>query len=175
MQIPICDQHDDFIAWHFDNKGLFSVRSAYRVHVQLISKEAKCSCGESSTANEWRDVWKGIWKLNCLAKVHHFLWRLCHNNHPLSMNIQRRGVDLDTRCEVCHGLLEDVGHLFLRCKQVKACWRATLLEQVRIQLLNCANPLELVEAILNLPEEWKLRTVCLLWSWWTKQNRARHA
>jgi hypothetical protein len=34
LQIPICmRQHEDFWAWHYDRRGLFSVRSAYRMMV----------------------------------------------------------------------------------------------------------------------------------------------
>ena len=36
LSIPIYDQFEDFVAWHFDKKGLFSVRSAYRVYVHLL-------------------------------------------------------------------------------------------------------------------------------------------
>jgi hypothetical protein len=36
--------------------------------------------------------------LECPAKVHHFLWRLGHHSLPTRMNIERKRVDLDTRC-----------------------------------------------------------------------------
>ena len=31
MLIPLREGHDDYVAWHFDSKGIFSVRSAYHV------------------------------------------------------------------------------------------------------------------------------------------------
>ena len=39
-----------------------------------------------------------------------------HNIHPLWMNIERRGVALDTRCTLCLTLFENGGHLYLGCK-----------------------------------------------------------
>ena len=33
LSIPLRPQSEDFIAWHYDNRGLFSVKSAYKVHV----------------------------------------------------------------------------------------------------------------------------------------------
>ena len=35
LKIPIFEQHEDFLAWQFDSKGFFSVRSAYRVHLDM--------------------------------------------------------------------------------------------------------------------------------------------
>jgi hypothetical protein len=90
------------------------------------------------------------------------------------MNIARRGVELDTRCVVYSSLFEDGGHIFLRCKEVKACWRELDLEAVRTQLCACPSPLELLELVLKLPAVTKLRVVALLWCWWRERNRVNH-
>jgi hypothetical protein len=80
------------------------------------------------------------------------------------MNIARRGVDLDTRCAVCHRFFEDGGHLFLNCKFVKYMWQGLLLEDVRLKLLPCQSAIEILEEILNLPEKEKLLSISLLWN-----------
>lgn len=85
------------------------------------------------------------------------------------MNIERRGVELDTHCCVCGCLFEDGGHLFLRCKEVKKVWRTTQLEGVRQELLLCQSPLEILERIFAQPENIKLQVICLLWKWWTEE------
>uniref|UniRef100_A0ACD5VHH0 Uncharacterized protein n=1 Tax=Avena sativa TaxID=4498 RepID=A0ACD5VHH0_AVESA len=90
------------------------------------------------------------------------------------MNIGRRGVELDTRCVICNRLFEDGGHLFLRCKEVKACWRVLELEDVRTQLCACPSPLQLLEKVFALPAETKLRVIALLWCWWTERNKVNH-
>lgn len=90
------------------------------------------------------------------------------------MNIRRRGVELDTRCAVCGRLFEDGGHLFLNCKMVKPCWRALQLEEVRLQLSQLGSVREVVHAITRLPEEQRMPTVALLWSWWHERNRGNH-
>jgi hypothetical protein len=46
--IPICEQHDDSTACHFDKKDLFSVKSAYRVYTEILRCEATIVRGESS-------------------------------------------------------------------------------------------------------------------------------
>ena len=55
---------DDVIAWHFDGRGLFSVRSAYKVHRENLWLEDG-SNGSSSSGEENRKnmVWKKLWKL----------------------------------------------------------------------------------------------------------------
>jgi hypothetical protein len=32
---------EDFVAWHFDEKGLHSVKQAYKLQVQLVENEQK--------------------------------------------------------------------------------------------------------------------------------------
>jgi hypothetical protein len=114
------------------------------------------------------------WKLESPPKVHHFLWRFGHNRHPLHMNIARHGVELDTMCVVCNRLFEDGGHLFLRCKEAKACWRALKLDDVIIQLCACPSPLELLEHMFTLPVDTKMIVVAILWCWWRERNKVNH-
>ena len=80
-----------------------------------------------------------------------------HNSHPLHMNIQRRGVELDTRCAVCGGYFEDGGHFFFRCKYAKALWRAADLENERRALMQHPTSLEVLEGIFALEEGKKLK------------------
>ena len=54
---------DDFRAWHYEKKGIFSVRSAYRVLVrnrEVMSAWAEDRPGRSDTRaqEEWSDIWR---------------------------------------------------------------------------------------------------------------------
>ncbi|PNT75811.1 hypothetical protein BRADI_1g38111v3 [Brachypodium distachyon] len=51
LKIPIFEESDDFIAWHYDSKGSFSVKSAYKVHLysSLRNERAECSGVELDT------------------------------------------------------------------------------------------------------------------------------
>ena len=70
---------------------------------------------------------------------------------------------------------EDGGHLFLNCKLIKQRWRARLLEDIRLRLLQCTSSKEILSIILDLqPEERKLLSIALLWRWWTERNRGNH-
>ena len=175
LSIPLRDQTEDFIAWHFDNRGLFSVKSAYKVHVDMLRREGVAQVGQGSVSNSVQDeVFKKLWTVQCPPKVHHFLWRLAHNSHPMYMNIARRGVEIDTRCAVCHKLFEDGGHLFLKCKHANQRWRSLQLEDVRLKLLPCGSAVEMLDENFKLQSEEMLLSVCLLWMWWQERNKGRH-
>lgn len=119
LKIPVYEDAEDFPAWHFDPRGIFSVKSAYKVHMYGRMRDERSS-SSLPDGEQWKaTVWNGLWSFDCPPKTRHFLWRFSLNSHPLRMNIARRGVELDTRCAVCHTLFEDGNHLFFKCKLVK--------------------------------------------------------
>ena len=137
LSIPIRSDYDDMVAWHYDHRGIFSVKSAYHVleDKREQSKIKQASSSSGSDSEEADNLWGRIWKLDCIPKIKQFFWRFAHNSLPLRMNIARRGMDIDTRCPMCGLLDEDGGHCFLKCKQVKRCWQNLNSEDMRLQLL----------------------------------------
>uniref|UniRef100_A0A8R7TWE4 Reverse transcriptase zinc-binding domain-containing protein n=1 Tax=Triticum urartu TaxID=4572 RepID=A0A8R7TWE4_TRIUA len=174
VQIPIREGAKDTPAWHFDKKGIFSVKSAYQVVLENQAKNSAHGGASSSSKNDQHRItfWKKLWTFPLPNKILHFLWRLSHYSLLLRMKLQNRGMEVDTRCPVCHRMDEDGGHCFLKCKFVKAVWRTTLLEESHMQLLNCPNAISMVEDILHMEEEKCLKVCILLWLWWSERNRA---
>jgi hypothetical protein len=172
LTIPILEGFDDFPAWHPDPKGVFSVRSAYKLRLKLQDVAAG-ETSSSTAANPTTGAsskWQMIWSLNTPRKISMFLWRLGHNSLPVKMNLRRRGLDLDTLCPMCHRLDEDCGHIFLKCKFAKSVWREANLECVRQQLLQCTNALQTIDALLKLDENSRLLSITLLWKIWSARN-----
>jgi hypothetical protein len=94
LAIPLREEFEDCVAWQFDCKGLFSVKSAYRIYIhQRDGPQLSTSRGEEASF-----IWKKIWKLPCIPRVQHFVWRLAHNSLPVKRNIERRGIECDTLC-----------------------------------------------------------------------------
>jgi hypothetical protein len=172
--IPIQEGVEDLIAWHFDKKGNFSVKSAYQVVLNSQSREADSESTSTAHTPEGniKLPWKKLWALPLPGKLIHFLWRLANNSLPLRMKLKRRGIDLDTRCPMCYRLDEDGGHCFFKCKAVKAFWRATGLEDTRLLMANCPNAKWVVIKILQLNEETCMKVCTLLWTWWLERNKA---
>jgi hypothetical protein len=73
LQIPIQEHTDDFIACHYDKKGMLSVKSAYRVVVDSI--ESPSGLTSTSSADEGNGDFNWPWSLPFPNKVLHFLWQ----------------------------------------------------------------------------------------------------
>lgn len=176
LQIPIQEQTCDFLAWHYDKKGLFSVKSAYMVAVDNVVRES--SSGLTSTSNaetENSDFdWKKLWALPLPSKVRHFLWRIATYSLPLRTKLKRKGMPIDTRCPVCFRFDEDGGHIFLKCKKVRELWRTSMLEHIRIKLLDCPDSKKVLEEIFKLELGECLKVCFLMWLWWNERNKANN-
>jgi hypothetical protein len=61
LAIPLVDDAEDFLAWHLDSRGIFTVKLAYKLHVKLLMKH-RCSPESSDNSNrDWKqNVWKKI-------------------------------------------------------------------------------------------------------------------
>ena len=133
LRIPIAENLEDWPAWCFDAKGLFSVKSAYKV---VVARRDIVACWDASTSGAVRDgsdfERHRIWKLNVPNKVKMFMWHFAHNSLPVRRNLARRGVVIDMRCPICTRLDEDSGHLFFKCKYAKLCWRMMNMEPIRV-------------------------------------------
>lgn len=65
------------------------------------------------------------------------------------MSIQKRGMQIDTRCPVCHRQNEDGGHCFLKCKLMRKCWQSLDLEECRLELVQMQSASEFVDKIMQ--------------------------
>ena len=167
LATPIRDDMEDFCAWYPDTKGVFTVKSAYKIH----NFQLRAASGNPREGCQPDPIWEKIWALPCPMKIKQFVWRLTHDSLPLRINIKRRGVKLDPICPVCQRLDEVGAHTFLKCKVMKNCWRMLYLEDTRQKLTECANAREMVWTMLNLSIEKKLKALILCWQWWDARNK----
>ena len=167
LSTPIRDDFEDFVAWQFDQKGLFSVKSAYKLFVRQRDGPAATSSIQDPGCLKWEK----IWSMPCVPKLKQFVWRLAHNSLPVKRNIDRRGIECDTLCVCCRRLDEDGSHLFLKCKQVKHLWRRLELEHVRDQMCTLPNSERVVQKILELNSDKQILLCCTLWRWWLGRNK----
>jgi hypothetical protein len=112
LSTPIRPEFEDYPAWFSDSRGVFTVKSAYKVYV----KQRDAGLDTSSGGGEEKSFWKQLWDLPCLPKVKQFIWRLTHNSLPLRTKLAHRGIRCDTLCVCCKRVDEDGAHVFLKCK-----------------------------------------------------------
>jgi hypothetical protein len=170
LAIPLREDMEDDWAWHYEPKGCFTVKYAYKLSKQLQQValgQPECS----GTDNSSKFNWQAIWEAPCPLKIQQFLWRLAHNSLPVRKNIQRRGMEIDTICPVCRRLDEDGAHTFLKCKLVKELWKELGLDETRLELVVSTSPKDLLESLLAMSDEKKILAMSLLWNWWQTRNK----
>ena len=155
LMIPTDDESVDWPAWHYDPKRVFSVKSAYKLAVQLRDQRKGNDPSTSNvTSQNTEDFkWLKLWQIKLLNKIKTFVWLFAHNSLPVRRNVERRGVRLDTRCPICYRFDEDCGHLFFKCKKVKECWRGLCMEHIRELLQTCRSGKEVIEKVWTLQEK----------------------
>ena len=90
----------DFVAWHYEKSGLFSVRSAYKLALTL--KDNKEDEGQSSEAvGTKRKIWNIIWKTNIPQKIRIFAWRVASNSLAVQVNRVAHHQAFVSTCSIC--------------------------------------------------------------------------
>ncbi|KAL5779910.1 hypothetical protein ACOSQ2_010647 [Xanthoceras sorbifolium] len=107
----------DSILWHFDKRGEFSVKSAYRLALSLKSKDiAACSSGPAS-------FWKAIWAMNLPNKVKCFAWKACKGILPTRALLFPRGIISSPDCVLCGDAVESTDHVLWSCVVTAQLWK----------------------------------------------------
>lgn len=109
----------DVLIWSGNSKGLFTVKSAYKIAVS--SGDSFC-IGSSAVSGDVL-FWKNLWKLNIPPKIRIFGWKVCRNLLPTKSNLYHRGVKTDEGCTVCEGAVEYMIHCFSECSVAKSFWK----------------------------------------------------
>jgi hypothetical protein len=105
LQIPITLGREDFVVWHYNRNGLFSVRSAYH---------GRWKHRFGHKLNEAK-VWKKLWKLKIPAKIKIFGWRALKGLVPCNAILANRHIIPNGGCPVCNGGAKDVKHIIFSC------------------------------------------------------------
>lgn len=99
----------DQLMWHYDAKGAFSVKSAYKVANDMRD--------QPSTSNQSIPaalMWNSIRKVNVPGKIKMCVWRACNILHTHS-EVMSKGVEVDNTCVLCSSSSESALHVFSFC------------------------------------------------------------
>jgi hypothetical protein len=95
MNIPVSSRvQSDFWAWHYDKKGIFSVRSAYRM-LSSIKERREAWLYETASSSDQtgpQKNWTHLWQAKVPAKVKTFLWRLARHSLPTADFLNHRHI-----------------------------------------------------------------------------------
>ncbi|KAL5781697.1 hypothetical protein ACOSP7_006726 [Xanthoceras sorbifolium] len=103
LPLSLHPRRDSFL-WHFDSRGLFSVRSAYKVALGL-QQESLASSSKGAL-----EVWKHLWKFDVPNKIKVFAWRACKEILPTNLNLSKKGIPVSYLCSFCGLTSESSDH-----------------------------------------------------------------
>jgi hypothetical protein len=102
LATPVHTELEDLVAWHYDSKGIFPVKSAYKVYREHLLHSSRN--GAATSADEGglaKEQGRKFWGLKCPGNIRQFLWRFTHNSLAVNRNLERRGMEVDTSCTMC--------------------------------------------------------------------------
>ena len=120
LNIPISyNLPEDKIIWAGNMKGVFTVKSAYYVALNMVDSSEE---GESSCRDPRQRLWKKVWHLNIPSKIKTFAWRACVDALPTMMNLKKRSIGVTENCPCCGRKVESIFHSIIRCEVAKRVW-----------------------------------------------------
>ncbi|XP_073359855.1 uncharacterized protein [Aegilops tauschii subsp. strangulata] len=114
----------DFWSWHYERKGIFTVRSAYRL---LASTKQQCTDwlehndGHSNVQADSRS-WAKLWGAAVPSKVRVFAWRLAKTSIPTGAVRKHRSMADSAECSICHAAVDSWRHALFDCHMARCVW-----------------------------------------------------
>ncbi|XVE65706.1 hypothetical protein DITRI_Ditri08aG0021300 [Diplodiscus trichospermus] len=165
LSIPLGNTYyPDQRIWNFSKDGSYTVRSAYRVAIQLFFPY-----DIFKVTGDWWD----LWNLKVPPKIKAFLWRLGINVLPNRDNLRSKGVQVPLECVFCNGELENSWHSFINCSYAQQCWNLSGLSQ---RVNSVADDSEgmiewLFKVMRSVSEDERCCIAVILWGIWRERNQ----
>jgi ribonuclease HI len=122
LDIPLFDMLDeDKLVWVDSPYGHYSVKSGYKLMLNIIGKDVNTSQQED---------WHSLWKILAPPKTKHLLWRVCKGCLPTRLRLQEKHVPCTLLCPLCNQEEEDEWHTFFGCETSLQAWQAAGLGAV---------------------------------------------
>ncbi|CAN6584292.1 unnamed protein product [Malus baccata var. baccata] len=178
LSIPISRTGStDRLRWFHTADGNYSVKSGYRIAMELMENGelGKKGRGSNSEKTKHNTPWKSIWRLDVPSKLRFFIWKCCNHALAVRRNLKRRQMRVDNVCGVCGQFDETENHLFFRCETSHRFWFCSPLQLNSIDLegadflqswVKFCNRVEKLDNRIELLQEF----VFGLWRLWKNRN-----
>jgi hypothetical protein len=113
----IHDIEDELLWIGGDNSRSLTVKNTY---LALLSTQGLSRIGG------WRQV---VWKWDIQLKIKLFIWLAAENKILTWDNLQQRGWEGPSRCQLCKQDTENINHLFIHCSFTKSVWERLVTGQ----------------------------------------------
>ncbi|XP_071683223.1 uncharacterized protein [Lolium perenne] len=172
--IPLSTRRlEDRWAWHYDKKGVLTVRSMYHLLVNTKKRREDWLDGRSANSDTRRDsmAWRRLWSANVPPKIRVFLWRLAHQSIPTADVRCRRNMATSSACCLC-GAADSWRHSLIDC--AARCVWALADEGVVEHLSKTDTPvarLWLAEMTETLSQDDFTRVAITMWAIWYAKRK----
>jgi ribonuclease HI len=168
--IPLSERAPpDRFYWPGTSHGLYTVRSGY----QALLHNEKQQLPGSSTTDALQPIWKAVWSLRIPKKCQLFVWRASREALPTRVNLCKRHIPIDPKCENCRKCPEDVLHAVWSCPVLTPVWdKEPWIHSLR------ATPImdfaDLFSKVLDLGTYQNTEAFSIIsWSLWQRRNKQR--
>ena len=83
--------------WPMSYNGSYSLKTGY----QFLCKEFNRDSALTSSIEEKKKFWSGIWKLKVPGKVKTFIWKACHEALLTKVNLHKWKILTESKCSLC--------------------------------------------------------------------------
>ncbi|XP_019178992.1 PREDICTED: uncharacterized protein LOC109174182 [Ipomoea nil] len=156
------DDATDSWGWGPDQRGVFTVKSAYGMINGIPDRDTD-------------KTWKLIWTMRVPARVSMFMWLVRHKRILTNCERARRHLTINTCCFRCAGQAEDLHHLFRGCVASRQIWEDALHRRTAAHLrgLDWTDWFETNlrgDANRGFLEGWPEQFACRIWWLWRWRN-----
>ncbi|KAL9813246.1 putative ribonuclease H domain, reverse transcriptase zinc-binding domain-containing protein [Arabidopsis thaliana] len=168
---PVVSQ-DDFYVWKFNRSGDFSVKSAYWLNSQDIVSDVMQDAMALPSTN---DLKCQVWDLQTDAKIKIFLWKVLCGAMPVAQALNKRGMSVDSTCQICGSEEESLMHILFACPFARQVWAMSDFPSPQFGFHGgsvFSNIQHLLENRKNRewPKELRKTFPWILWRIWTNRN-----
>ncbi|XP_062015245.1 uncharacterized protein LOC133731834 [Rosa rugosa] len=169
--IPLSQRSvSDRLIWHFDAKGLFSTKSAYKLAINLIHVDIP----SVSNPTPFVETWKRIWAARIPGKVKVHMWKVCASILPTVAQLRTKRIWVNDGCVFCNDGDESIHHISRDCSLVHDMLRKVpgLSSVISSKSANQASILDwLFHCMQSLSPELFDFLLYLLWAVWKERNQ----
>lgn len=115
---PVFLRADSFI-WMHNRSGNLMAKSAYWL---ARDQKIKASFPEVLELPSVNPIKEKVWKFLSPPKINTFLWKVLTDALPVSELIIKRGMRIDSRCQLCGVEGESIFHTLFQCDPARQVW-----------------------------------------------------
>ena len=166
---------EDFVAWHPDKRGIFSVKSAFCLGLQEMPMMQNMG-SSSSRPDGRRPAWDLIWKNPAPPKVRIFAWKAALEALATEEYQCRLHISQSVICKVCGNAMEDAHHALIWCPHAVGLWNAMRGEWdiPKADQLKDGAPDWLSSLLEKLSDTQRLICLMIMWRAWHVRNEVTH-